>query len=181
MNNRIKFIPSAQAPRNEFLQKLGLFHTKGKNMIVVDDRERPSGIYDTGHLRSLLKLKDLTSAITLLMIPFLSNEKLQPILRSADLKGTAWILNHLHNYNDNKYSEQPFCSHDFRTKRGIASLQERMLTQLYRVGPRLAKTLLEKFGSVGGILKAKEEELLAVKGVGKMLIYEIKIIRGEKD
>jgi len=104
-----------------------------------------------------------------------------PVLRSADLKGTAWILNHLHNYNSNKYSEQPFCSHDFRTKRGVASLQERMLTQLYRVGPILAKTLLEKFGSVGGIMRADEKDLLAVKGVGEMLVCEIRLLRGEKD
>ena len=161
--------------RNPILKKFDLFHPKGKNMIVVDDRERPSGIcdeltklmscivnrvkfdwsildgesfrniscipsvwawdfgsgyapkeinpvgwwssgaqlpqntlpmtsiafrilrhlciqntiikcnliYDTGHLIFLLKLRDLTSAIILLMIPFLLNEKLQPILSKA--------------------------------------------------------------------------------------------------
>jgi len=111
----------------------------------------------------------------------ISAKHYMPILRSADLKGTAWILNHLHDYNNDKYSEQPFCSHDFRTKRGVASMQERMLMQLYRVGPSLAKKLLENFGSVGGILRAKEEDLLKIKGVGKMLIYEIKILRGKPD
>ncbi|MCK5851957.1 hypothetical protein KAH27_02915 [bacterium] len=109
----------------------------------------------------------------------ISAKHYMPILRSVDLKGTAWIFNHLHNYNSDKYSEQPFCSHDFRAKRGVASMQERMLMQLYRVGPSLAKKLLSQFGSVGGIMRADEKDLLKIKGVGKMLLQEIRILRGE--
>ncbi len=102
-----------------------------------------------------------------------------PVLRSVNIKGTAGILKHLYNYESTDFHEKPYCTHDFRTKRGISSLQERMLMQLYRVGPKLARKLLNKFDSIGGILRANENELLEINGVGKMLLHEIRILRGQ--
>jgi len=101
-----------------------------------------------------------------------------PVLRSADLKGTAWILNHLHSYE--KYEHEPYCAYDFRTKRGVASMEEKMLMQMRSVGPDTARLLLKSFGSINKIINASDDELLKVEKVGKVVLAQINILRGMK-
>ena len=99
-----------------------------------------------------------------------------PVLRSADLKGTVWILNHLLNYE--KCDHEAYCTYDFRTKRGVASMEEKMLMQMRSVGPEMARRLLKHFGSINKIINASEDELLKVEQVGKIVLVQIKILRG---
>ena len=103
-----------------------------------------------------------------------------PILRSTDIKGTAWILNHIHDYNEDKDFIDSFCTHDFRKKHGVASMQERMLMQMRQVGPGLARQLIMKFETIDRIINATDEELLEVNGIGKQLIMQIRLLRNRK-
>jgi len=100
-----------------------------------------------------------------------------PYLRSINLKGTAWILSLIHGYKNDNYQGSPYCSHDFRTKRGIASMQERMLMQMRQVGPDLARKLIRKFETIDKIINAEDEELLEIKGIGKQLIHQIRLLK----
>ncbi|MCK5852228.1 hypothetical protein KAH27_04285 [bacterium] len=101
-----------------------------------------------------------------------------PVLRSTDLKGTAWILNCLLKYENYEY--EPYCSYDFRTKRSVSSMAEKMLMQMRCVGPDMAKKLLKKFGSISGIINAQDEDLIKIDQVGKVVIAQINILRGLK-
>ena len=100
-----------------------------------------------------------------------------PVLRSADLTGTALIIKHLHSYNNDEYYERPYCTHDFRVKRGFTSLQERMLMQMRHIGPDLARKLIRKFETIDRIINASVEELLEVKGIGKQMVQQIRLLR----
>ena len=99
-----------------------------------------------------------------------------PVLRSSDLKGTAWILKQLHSYEN--YEKNAYCAYDFRTKRSISTMEEKMLMQMRGVGPDMARKLLKKFGAIGGILTAKDEDLMGIDQVGKVVIGQINILRG---
>ncbi len=100
-----------------------------------------------------------------------------PVLRSVDIKGTAWILNNLHSYNNDEYYELPYCTHDLRAKRCIVSMQERMLMQMRHIGPDLATKLVEKFETIDKIINASDEELMEVKGIGKQMVQQIRLLR----
>jgi len=104
-----------------------------------------------------------------------------PILRSVDLAGTAWILSNIHKYNEEDKYIPPFCTHDFRTKRGIASMQERMLMQMRQVGPKLARCLILKFETIEQIINAPDEELLEIDGIGKQLIMQIRLLKKRRE
>ena len=100
-----------------------------------------------------------------------------PVLRTRNLKITAGTLALLHSYKNDDYRVEPYCSHDFRTKRGIASMQERMLMQMRQVGPDLARKLIIKFETINQIINASDEQLLEVKGIGKQLIQQIRLLK----
>ena len=100
-----------------------------------------------------------------------------PYLRTINLNGTAWILSLIHGYKNDDYKGSTYCSNDFRTKRGIASMQERMLMQMRQVGPDLARKLIRKFETIDKIINTSDEELLEIKGIGKQLIHQIRLLK----
>ncbi len=54
------------------------------------------------------------------------------------------------------------------------------LQGLPRIGPDRAERLLERFGSVLKILNARDDELLAVKGIGRSIVREMReVLSGE--
>jgi DNA repair protein RadC len=72
---------------------------------------------------------------------------------------------------------------DRATAGGLAALPDYELLELYlfRAMPRgdvkpLAKQLLARFGSLGGVLGATPEELRTVKGVGEALALDLKLL-----
>ncbi len=99
-----------------------------------------------------------------------------PVLRSRDIEGTAWFLCRMHEYK--QHHSLPHHQYDFRTKRGIASLEVRMLTQLRNVGPEMARLLLKRFGSLGGVINAKKGELMEVEGVREFIAGQVLLLRG---
>ncbi len=100
-----------------------------------------------------------------------------PVLRTRSLKETAGMLALLHSYKNDDDCVVPYCSHDFRTKRGIASMQERMLSQMRQIGPDLARKLIIKFETIDQIINASDKELLEIKGIGKQLIQQIRLLK----
>ena len=51
--------------------------------------------------------------------------------------------------------------------------------QLKQVGPDLADKLLDHFGSISGILNAKDEDLTQIDGFGNIALSQIYILRGK--
>ena len=58
-------------------------------------------------------------------------------------------------------------------------MQKRILLQLKQMGPELADRLLERFGSLAGILDALDEDLMQVDGFGNIALSQIYILRGK--
>jgi len=100
-----------------------------------------------------------------------------PVIRSRIKTETVEFMKYIYNYENKTLSNKVFCTFDFRCKRRETTLQERMLLQLRHIGPTASASLLSKFGSIGKILNATKEELLSVKGVGKLIAEEIDKLR----
>ena len=100
-----------------------------------------------------------------------------PVLRTANIKDTAWLMNKFHSYE--KYDNKPYCSYEFRKKRSVSLMQKRILLQLRQVGSKLADKLLEEFGSIRGILDAADEDLMQIEGLGEIVLSQIYILRGK--
>ena len=73
-----------------------------------------------------------------------------PILRSVDIKGTAWFLAKIH--SNAEIDTNPVHEYDYRPKRIFSSHQERMLTQLKDIGPETAKTYAKEILSAKTIV-----------------------------
>jgi len=99
-----------------------------------------------------------------------------PVLRTTDIAGTAWLLKEMHGFK--KYESKPYCNYNYRNKRCVISMEERVLLQLKHFGPNLAEKLLKEFGSVNGIINAKDEDLKNIKGFGNVAMEQINILRG---
>ena len=57
-------------------------------------------------------------------------------------------------------------------------MEEKMLMQMRSVGPETARKLLRKFGSINALINAPDEEILKIENVGKIILAQIKILRG---
>jgi ERCC4-type nuclease len=101
-----------------------------------------------------------------------------PVLRSVDATATAWLLAHMHTHPQQRMA--PYHRYDYRTKRHISTLEERMLLQLRNIGPDIAQRLLQHFGSLYGVLNAEQEELVSVEGVGRFIAGEIELLKRGK-
>jgi len=147
------------ADRRIFKQAARLRHGNRWSVLIVEGGSLPGGASVRGVLCSL------------------AVEWYLPVLRSSNLAGTAWLLACIRKHHEQ--SAQPMHLFDYRDKRGIASLEARMLTQLRNVGPEIAKTLLGHFGSLGRIIDATKDELMAVPGVGEFIAGQVATLKGE--
>jgi len=102
-----------------------------------------------------------------------------PILRSTDQAGTAWILKQIANQKEKQLAT--YHQYDFRDKKGISSLDERILLQFRSIGPDLAQKLLNHFGNAFNVLNASKEELMQVKNVGEYIADQIILLRRENE
>ncbi|MCC7570968.1 hypothetical protein KO465_06530 [Candidatus Micrarchaeota archaeon] len=76
--------------------------------------------------------------------------------------------------------KRPLSIRGKRKRFTLSDNQKAMVEALPKIGPRLAVTLLEHFGSVEKVLNADVKELIKVEGVGKKKAEEIvKVIRTE--
>ena len=142
-----------------FKQVATLRQNYKRTIIIIEGKRLPGGFNIRGVLCSL------------------ASRWYTPVLRSIDLKGTAWILKTL--LKQEKDAIEAYCAYDFRTKRSISTMEEKMLTQMRGVGPDMARKLLKEFGALGGILSAKDEDLMEIDQVGEVVIGQINILRGD--
>ena len=143
-----------------FKQVATLRQNYKRTIIIIEGKRLPGGFNIRGVLCSL------------------ASRWYTPVLRSIDLKGTAWILKTL--LKQEKDEIEAYCAYDFRTKRSISTMEEKMLMQMRGVGPDMARKLLKKFKSIKGILDARNEDLMKIDQVGKIVIGQINILRGDE-
>jgi DNA excision repair protein ERCC-4 len=95
-----------------------------------------------------------------------------PVLRSRNLEETARTLFHAARQNA-EVETDALVRHARRPKRK-AALQSYILQGLPGVGPKRAKQLIERFGSVGAVMNASALELAAIEGFGPRTIHRIR-------
>jgi len=100
-----------------------------------------------------------------------------PVLRSATVAGTAWLIAHMHTHDEQRMA--PYHRYDYRRKPHVSTLEDRLLLQLQNVGPDIARRLLARFGSFHAVLAASKSDLLAVQGVGEFIAGQIMLLRGQ--
>ncbi len=88
-----------------------------------------------------------------------------PIIFSTSMKDTAGILVNIGRQME-KHNDVVILRAGYRPRR-LRTRQLYFLQGLSGVGPKLAKRLLEHFGTPRNVLKATVEELAAVRGIGK--------------
>ena len=52
-----------------------------------------------------------------------------------------------------------------------------MLMQMRHIGPDLATKLIRKFVTIDRIINASDEELMEVKGIGKQMVQQIRLLK----
>ena len=88
-----------------------------------------------------------------------------PLIFSKSTSGTAEIL-HLAGLQDAKYHEELLKRMGRKPKR-IQTRRLHILQGLPGIGPKIAKKMLEHFGSVEKVITAGEEALAGIEGIGK--------------
>ncbi len=70
--------------------------------------------------------------------------------------------------------------HGEKTRKTRAEQQEYVVSSIADIGPITARSLLEHFGSVEAVMTAREEDLLAVDGVGSVTAERIREVVGSE-
>ena len=102
-----------------------------------------------------------------------------PIIYSRTFKESAALLVAMANREQDKTGKN-FSYHGARKPMGYKEQQEYLVSSLPGVGPSLAKELLKKFGSVGKIINASEDELKEVDMLGDKKAKQMKEIVGKE-
>ncbi|MEM4248153.1 MAG: ERCC4 domain-containing protein [Candidatus Nanoarchaeia archaeon] len=102
-----------------------------------------------------------------------------PVLRTKDQKDTAWHINQLceqrERIGSNKGARKGYLPKKLETQK------EYILRSLPGVGTKIAKILLDEFGSVKNLANAEEQEIAKVPGIGKTKATKIyQILRENK-
>ncbi len=102
-----------------------------------------------------------------------------PVLRTKDQRDSAWYMNQLHEQRE-RIGQNKGVKKGYYPKR--AENQRRyILKALPGVGPKIAKTLLEEFGSVKSLANAELDDLKKVPGLGKVKAEKVyQILRENK-
>ncbi len=95
-----------------------------------------------------------------------------PIIFTKNIRDTVSLISVIA-----KRLERPIRNINLLNKRKPLTLREQqefIVGSLPGIGPTIAKSLLEKFGSIENIVNAKKEELMEVEKIGKKKAEEIK-------
>lgn len=84
----------------------------------------------------------------------------------------AGLHQYLYRHQDN-VSVLPVAPRDKKLRHDVACL-----TMIPGVGPKTASALIEKLGSIAGIILATDEEVRSVKGVGDLTLRNIRLVLG---
>ena len=91
-----------------------------------------------------------------------------PILYSKDSQESAELLLTIAR-REQEEGPKDFSYHADRKPMALKEQQEYLISCLPSVGPQLAKSLLQHFGSIRAIINAGEKELKEVEGVGEKI------------
>ncbi|MFC6796531.1 MULTISPECIES: DEAD/DEAH box helicase [unclassified Haladaptatus] len=99
------------------------------------------------------------------------------ILRTEDQKDTADLLEIIAS-REQKTEQREVRVHGKKTKKTLTEQQEYVVASIADIGPVTARALLSAFGTVEAVMEATEEELMEVKGVGKVTAERIREVVG---
>ncbi|MBN2477816.1 hypothetical protein JXB01_00825 [Candidatus Micrarchaeota archaeon] len=94
---------------------------------------------------------------------------------ARDMEGTAEIVYSIAKH-EQLAEKRPLSISPKRRTFTLSQTQRSIIEMFPMVGPKLAKNLLEHFGSIEGIINASEEELREVEGMGKKRIKILKSV-----
>ncbi|WP_332897497.1 DEAD/DEAH box helicase [Haladaptatus sp. CMSO5] len=99
------------------------------------------------------------------------------VLRTEDQKDTADLLQVIAS-REQKTDQREVSVHGKKTKKTLTEQQEYVVASIADIGPVTARALLSAFGTVEAVMEATEEELMEVKGVGKVTAERIREVVG---
>jgi Fanconi anemia group M protein len=101
------------------------------------------------------------------------------VLRTADESDTADLLAVLAG-REQTTRDRAVSVHGEKSSKTLAEQQEYVVGAIADIGPVTARSLLEHFGSVEAVMTAREEDLLAVDGVGEVTADRIRDVVGSE-
>ena len=101
------------------------------------------------------------------------------VLRTDDPAGTRDLLAVIAR-REQEASDRSVSVHGEKSDKTLAEQQEYVVSAITDVGPVTARSLLAAFGSVEGVMTAREEDLLEVDGVGSVTADRIREVVGSE-
>jgi Fanconi anemia group M protein len=99
------------------------------------------------------------------------------VLHTDDQADTTELL-HVLAGREQEVSDREVDVHGEKQAKTLAEQQEYVVSSIADIGPVTARSLLEHFGTVEGVMTAREEDLLAVEGVGQVTADRIREVVG---
>jgi Fanconi anemia group M protein len=99
------------------------------------------------------------------------------VLRTTDQADTADLLEVIAR-REQETAERSVQVHGEKSAKTLAEQQEYVVSSIADIGPVTARALLEAFGTVEGVMTAREEDLLEVQGVGQVTADRIREVVG---
>jgi Fanconi anemia group M protein len=99
------------------------------------------------------------------------------VLRTTDEADTADMLEVLAR-REQETSDRQVQVHGEKSSKTLAEQQEYVVSSIADIGPVTARALLEEFGTVEAVMTAREDDLLAVSGVGQVTADRIREVVG---
>lgn len=94
-----------------------------------------------------------------------------PVMRTIDEKDTAWHIKQIATQRERVGKHKgPLSAY---TPKKMETRKEYILRAFPGIGSKMAKTLLEEFGSITNIVNASEQELSKIHGLGHKTIQQI--------
>ncbi|MFC7097410.1 DEAD/DEAH box helicase [Halobaculum marinum] len=101
------------------------------------------------------------------------------VLRTENEKDTADLLEVIAR-REQETNDREVSAHGEKGAKTLAEQQEYVVSSIADIGPVTSRALLDHFGSVEGVMTAREEDLLAVSGVGQVTADRIREVVGSE-
>ncbi|QZP36658.1 DEAD/DEAH box helicase [Halobaculum magnesiiphilum] len=99
------------------------------------------------------------------------------VLRTEDEADTADLLETIAR-REQETNDREVSAHGEKGAKTLAEQQEYVVSSIADIGPVTSRALLEHFGTVEGVMTAREEDLLEVSGVGQVTAERIREVVG---
>lgn len=150
-----------------FKQAWLLAHYRGTSLMIVEGLS-----YSTDH-----EIDIDINAVKGALITLAHSYRI-PLLRTRHQQDTAWHLNQLYQQKL-QIGKNTYPRHTY-TPKTLTSRKSYLLRALPGIGPKMAKSLLDEFGSVTNIVTATESELLKIHGLGPKTVKQIRNVLQEQ-